>query len=139
MNQKPHVHEAQLRWEDGAGAIMYRWEIKYGDQTQKLWRWPFGKLRPTPKRVAKVTARVVRRHDRESVKAGNRDEMIREAIKVHSDWYEGSDEQKEALEIERMRNERQTSGFSTYLYPPNTTVSSGNTAGRTVYDFRVNS
>lgn len=78
MNARPHAHQVQLRrthnysYSDIPDSGGYF--VRYGDQTQRYawaWqrpeRWSAERLE---RRVSRATTKAVRRHDRESVRAG---------------------------------------------------------------------
>lgn len=80
MNAQPHTHEVKIsRQYNNSGA----WRIDYGDTriTMVNW-WHFlNKEAALNKRVAKA----IRRHDRGSLRAGDRTEMIQAIQTAHNE------------------------------------------------------
>jgi hypothetical protein len=69
MNAEPHVHELEIHFDRDGDA-----HVTYGDQSKLVWRrWgPWEWIMPFEGRIRRSAKRMVRRHDRESVKAGKR-------------------------------------------------------------------
>lgn len=62
MNDQPHTHRLDIR--DGRDVVY----LTYGDQQKSI-----GRPWATNGHIRRVAKRMVRRHDRQSVKAGSRD------------------------------------------------------------------
>lgn len=75
LNGKPHTHELQIQdrhWDR-------RWRIQYGDQHTNVVQWMPG----SKKRLERKARNIIAVHDRESVKAQSREDMMTRLCKVN--------------------------------------------------------
>lgn len=97
MNERPHRHDLAVHWSE----TMKEYQIAYGDQracVKPAIAGYWGRRHEVPvtqEDLQKAAQALIDQHDRESVLAGQREEMFA-AVKdaVRSDWYEGSEEQQ---------------------------------------------
>lgn len=69
MNDKPHSHELRI-CHDSSSSSKKGVRIEYGDQT--FWLYPFFWRHPSKRRILRASARIIKRHDTQSVKSGQR-------------------------------------------------------------------
>jgi hypothetical protein len=99
VNEKPHAHKLEISPYSYGG-----YHIEYGDQTSVIMpeitgRFRWTKVHPITNDELRAAAQaLVDKHDRESIAAGERQQIIDE---VKSSWYEGSEQQKENQEREK--------------------------------------
>jgi hypothetical protein len=99
MNEKPHTHEPSIT--DSAARRFRRARVQYGDQKAKH-------CRMSQRSIERTLARMVKRHDHESLKAGVRASLLTEARRapVRSQWYDTRETMLEEAYAENERRDR---------------------------------
>ncbi len=90
MNDEPHTHTLSIRRQyESINSGCY--VLEYGDSRILIWRGPFLSLR-----IKMGAKRVIRKHDRGSIKAGQKQDLIdkfnNDIQQVHSKWASESDD-----------------------------------------------
>lgn len=85
MNAKPHSHDLSITQRNKSDAIFFDayYSIEYGDQYDRVW----ANIPGARGRLKRKVKRVIKRHDKHSLKAGQREAARQEALTAYvSTW-----------------------------------------------------